>query len=658
MSNLTTWRRTNFALLMFGFLTLFLGQHLLKTSPQKWISILITVIGLGSLILEETHRLSEKVRAKVNALCNRISTRLKISNWQLFTLGAGLTLSLASRAAAGDQPQVHSPLATPLWLGGIALTVIGCWDKDTSRPPRQIPLWEMAGLAGILIASLILRTWGAGERPYVLSGDEGSAGLVSWEFISGERNNLLSIGWFSFPALYFWLISLSQSILGRSIEAIRWVSAVGGALTILALYWTARRMFNRRVALWSAAWLGAFHHHIFFSRVTYNNIWDGLFLILTVGLLWEGFSTNQRKPFLFAGLALGMSQFFYTTSHITPVLILIWLILLTRRRPALEGRRANLTHFALVATSVFLPLALYYAAHPDILFFTASRTSILIPGWTADAAAALGTTSLGLVLEQIWVTAMGFTIAELQGVYYGSGVPLLFDASALLFILGLIIAIIRFRDPRYNLPLLTIIGSIIVGGLSIQAPNAQRMLLLPPMLALMVAWPLEEVLTRFPLQRQRFWSIEVLILTAVLCVALFQNVSFFFKDYLPEERYGSPNGEVTQGMIELLEMDEAFAEVYFVGGENMHVYSIPSLPYLLPHIEGYDLEYPYKMPSNQAQNGGKRLLVILPEVRDARTAIEKQCTDEVLIPRYNRDGQVLFYACEAVQVSEGAPQVP
>jgi 4-amino-4-deoxy-L-arabinose transferase-like glycosyltransferase len=656
MSDLMTWKRTNFFLLIFGILTIFLGQHLLLTSPHKWIAILISLVGLGFLILEELHRLSEKVRSSLNAFLIRLSTRLKVKQWQLIALGAGLTFSLASRAAAGDEPLVHSPLAMPLWLAGITLTVIGCWEMDTPRRSRHLPLWERGLLVCIILVSLLLRTWGAGSSPYVLSGDEGSAGLVGWEFLSGGRNNLLSVGWFSFPALYFWLVSVSQSIFGRSTEAIRWVSALGGVLTILALYWTARRMFNRRVAIWSAAWLGAFHHHIFFSRVAYNNIWDGLFIILTAGLLWEGWSTNRRIPFLFAGLTLGMSQFFYTTSRLTPIIILIWMILLTRHSPRPKGGKVNLIHFAFTAMSVFLPLALYYAAHPDILFFTASRTSILIPGWTADAAAALGTTSIGLVLEQIWVTTMGFTIAELQGVYYGSGVPLLFDVSALLFMMGIIVGVFRRRDPRYTLPLLTIVGTIIVGGLSIQAPNAQRMLLLPPMLALLVTWPLEEVLIRFPLQKPRLWLVEVLMLTAVLGVALFQNVSFFFTDYLTRERYGSPHGEVTQEMIELLELNKSFEEVYFVGGERMHVYSIPSLPYLLPDVMGHDLEPPYKLPPEKIANGGKRLLVILPHVLDARSAIEKQCTDEELIPRYNRDGQVLLYACEAVHVSQGAPQ--
>jgi hypothetical protein len=118
---------------------------------------------------------------------------------------------------------------------------------------------------------------------------------------------------------------------------------------------------------------------------------------------------------------------------------------------------------------------------------------VLIPGWTAEAAAALGTTAAGLVLEQIWVTALGLTVAELQGVYYAPGVPMLISVSAVLFVAGLVLCLMRIRDPRYSLLLLVGAGAILLGGLSIQAPNSQRLLYVAPALALMVVLPLEAV---------------------------------------------------------------------------------------------------------------------------------------------------------------------
>ncbi len=200
--------------------------------------------------------------------------------------------------------------------------------------------------------------------PYVLSGDEGSAGLTAWEFRTGARDNLLSLGWFSFPALYFGLLSVSQAVFGRTAEAIRLVSALAGALTIPALYWMARQMFGRPAALAAAAWLGAFHVHVFFSRLAYNNIFDGLLFVLAAGGLWLGWQEGRRDGFLLAGLSLGLSQYFYTTARLTPIVLTIWVVLLAFHRRPDRARTSGLAAAGLAALAVFLPLGMLYDLTP------------------------------------------------------------------------------------------------------------------------------------------------------------------------------------------------------------------------------------------------------------------------------------------------------
>jgi hypothetical protein len=297
------------------------------------------------------------------------------------------------------------------------------------------------------------------------------------------------------------------------------------------------------------------------------------------------------------------------------------------------------------ALSVFAPLALLYLQHPESLFFTASRTSILVPGWTAGAAEALGTTSFGLVLEQTWVTVLGFSVAELQGVYFEPGVPLLFGVSAWLFMLGLVWLLLATRDSRLTPALLTIAATCIIGGLSIQAPNAQRMLLLPPMLALLVVVPLDWISVRverlvFPIQH-----LMLIALSSLILIAVYENTSFFFRDYLQREEYGSLNGEVTQAMAVLLEEQGWQDEILFIGGERMSVFSIPSLPYLIPEVNASDLEPPYDLPKSMDPEQ-ERWLIILPEMSAARARLEGACDSGATIPRYNRRGILLFHYCQ------------
>ena len=574
---------------------------------------------------------------------DRFARWLTITPRKGWTIILGLLFSTAAFAATGDNAMALSRVAAPLWLAGIALTVTGCWKTSPPQEHKRWDRWEIAIIVALTLASLILRTWGADHMPYVLSGDEGSAGLTAWEFLDGRRNNILGLGWFSFPSLYFWILSLSQRLLGRTVIAIRWVSAIAGAFTIPALYWACRSLFNRRVATISAAWLMAFHHHIFFSRVAYNNIWDGLFFVLALGALWNAWKTNDRRSFLLAGLALGLAQYFYTTSHLIPILLALWMIWLARRGEGWKSRLPGIVCMALAALSVSLPLVLLYLRHPESLFFTASRVSMLVPGWIGPAAEALGTTPLGLVFEQILVTALGVTVAEIQGVYYGSGIPMLIGASAWVFWIGLVYCAIRFREARCGLILITILSTLLIGGLSIQAPNGQRMLLLSPILAILIASTLDRFYVFITGRWPRTKPVVAVGISLLIVLMVGENIKHLFLDYFPAENYGSLNGEVTQEIIELLEVEPPQTALFFIGGERMSVHSIPSLAYLLPDAQSYDLPPPYDLPHDFSPQGSYTLIAILPEEIAAFEKITSSHADGTTQPRYNRHGRLLFY---------------
>jgi 4-amino-4-deoxy-L-arabinose transferase-like glycosyltransferase len=627
-----------------------LGAHLLVVSPHHVLSIWVTLWGILMLIGGISAVLQLRWTNWLTLRLQRPARWMNIERHQVLITIAGLNLSVAARAAAGDGALVHSPLAAPLWIVGIGMTILGCRAGrggqsrgNSCEGSRGGAALEIAAVSAIFLASLLLRGLHAAQAPYVLSGDEGSAGLYGWEFVQGERNNILGLGWFSFPALYFWIVSLSQAVFGRTVEAIRWISALAGALTVVAMYWTARRWWNRRVALWSALWLTTFHHHLFFSRVAYNNIFDGFFFILSAGALWVGVTQDRRSAYLLAGASLGLSQYFYTTSHLGLVLIVLWAVHLYARRTQDSHPAPGLTCAALTAGSVAMPLALLYGTHPEMLLFTSSRVSMLVPDWLAAAAAALGTTPIGLILEQTWVTVLGFNVAELQGVYYGSGMPLLFGLSMLLACFGFAWALVRIRDPRCSLIWMTIMGTVVVGGLSIQAPNAQRMLLLPPILALSVAYALEYTYQVV----ERFWRpgvvFSALLLTGLLLGSMFQNARFFFLDYLTRERYGSLNGEVTQAMIEILREQPEHTQVFFLGADRMAFHSIPSLPYLLPHVQGHTIEDLSDLPQEVDPNSSAMLFIVLPEASDAGEKIQSRYSPQAPVPIYNRYGKLLFH---------------
>jgi len=621
-------------------LVVMVGAYLLWISPQKVAAAACTLTGLLALGWVAAGRRGMTLTA---AWLERSAGWLGLQpgNGLLLVLGTGM--AIGARAAAGDGARLVSWLALPLWLVGIACTALALRQPAASQLPARSAHWEWIGLAALTLLALGLRTWKLASMPYVLSGDEGSAGLSGMEFVQGVRNNPLGLGWFSFPSLYFWMLSGLQLIFGRTTFAIRSLSALAGALTIPAVFWMVRGFFGRRAGWLAALWLTCFHAQLFFSRIAYNNIFDGLTFTLSVAALWRGVQTGRRNAYLLAGLLAGISQYFYTTAHLIPLLLAAWLVLIGLQRDRPPDLRPNAAAAGVLALSVAMPLALLYLAHPQELLFTSSRVSMLVPGWIGPAAAALGTTPLGLVLEQTWVTALGLSAAELQGVYYGSGVPLLFGLSTPLFYIGLVYCLWRLRDPRCSLPLLTLGATVIVGGLSIQAPNAQRMLLLPPVLAMLVILPLDRSLEWIASKWPRLRLAGLLLALALVIAAGWQNIDQLFRRYFPREQYGSLNGQVTMGMIETLRGEDLRRSVYFVGGERMYFDSIPSLPYLLPAARGIDLAYPYQVPSAAAGMDAPLLFFILPEQTQALEQIHERYPHGVLSTSYNRQGQLLFY---------------
>ena len=122
-----------------------------------------------------------------------------------------------------------------------------------------------------------------------------------------------------------------------------------------------------------------------------------------------------------------------------------------------------------------------------------------------------------------------------------------------------------------------------------------------------------------------------------------ENIKHLFLDYFPTENYGSLNGEVTQEIIDLLEVEPPQTSLFFIGGDRMSVHSIPSLAYLLPDAQPYDLPPPYDLPHDFSPQGPFTLFAILPEETEAFEKITSSYADGITQPRYNRHGRLLFY---------------
>jgi hypothetical protein len=600
-----------------GFLLTGLGLTELRLSSDLLSASVTLLLGLLSSAAGTTQG------GWIEAALGSAARFLDVQPRQLALIPLGVGLAFASRAAAGDGMLAALTGHAWLWAAAIAMVVLGCWTRATTAGSR-FGTGEAWALAVLVIAALLLRTIQLSDIPIAVSGDEGGMGLVAWEYVTHLRTNLLALGWFSFPGLYAWIVSVFQLACGRTLLAIRLPSAVAGTLSVLALYLAARTMFGRLTAILSATLLAGLHVHLLFSRIAVANVWDGLFLSLTLGGLWRGWRDDHRGAFLLSGLAIGLSLYFYATARLLPVYAVLWVLVLSRSAPR-RDRRAGLICLSLAAGTVVLPLALFYLAHPSEWLAPLTRVSV----FNRDQLRFMGMGDIptnSLIAQQLFKSVLGMVIIPIQGVY-SPWTPMLRPAMAMLGLVGAAMCLWRWRDPRRAMLLIGILGPILVGALSLDAPSSQRLLFAAPPLALTASLPLAALGRRL-----RSWRPARARLTAAIPIALalaagLSDIHFFFSEAMPRSRFSDINSLIARELGDFLETQPAGTGVYFIKPSSLGYSDVLGLRYLAPNVQGHDLRWPTDpLPALTLPNQ-RLVFVALPSEAPALQAIQQAYPD-------------------------------
>ena len=397
---------------------------------------------------------------------------LRVRPGQILLLAAGLGLSFATSYLAGDGALMKNPRESILcYLMGIVMVTAGAWQEGSSlgKNARNALLWA----AGLTLVAFPLRAYNVGGMPIVMNGDEGTFGLGGVEVAEGRLTNVFAAGPFSYPILSFWFISLPIRILGRTITAARIISVLAGTLTIGAVYLVARRMFDQTTALLAGLFLAVLHYHIQFSRLSVNNIWDGLFYVVVLGCLWSGWREEKRIYYVIGGLALGFSQFFYASSRVLVAVVVFYVVgLAIRDWPRFKRALPDMVLMGLVALVVFLPLGLFYLSHPDEFMAPMNRVS-LSPQWFDVTSRDLGISKAALLWQQFKLNLLVYTDITFR-TWYESRTPMLLTIPSIFFFLGIALLFLRKKFAQAWL-----IGNwlgwiTLTGTLSLDSPAAQR----------------------------------------------------------------------------------------------------------------------------------------------------------------------------------------
>ncbi len=624
-----------------GVLLFMLGQAAYRQVPWpgRGSVLALMAVGAGLFLLSGFLARGRFVTQRWAQPFPAIAQFCQITPLQVLLLVLALLFAwLASLTAGVGSVAYHVTAAVTAWWGGIILAVLGglrSGERFWFRPDRRDVLLVVA----LFLGALLLRGLWLEQFPHTLSGDEGSAGLMARDFRNGVANNPFTFGWFSFPSLYFAVQSSGIWLLGSTTAALRLTSALAGALTVVAVYGLARVMFDRTTAVAAAAYLAVAHYHIHLSRIGLNNIWDGLFAAAAIGWLWHGWQYNRRSSFLLAGLAVGLAQYFYVSVRLLPLLFLAWgglawLVDKTQFRQRLP----DLLLSVYVALVTFLPLGILFARSPDNFNAPLQRVSIF-NGWLEQEMMIRGETAVGIILDQMTRSALGFTHEPLR-LLYDPGVPLLLPGAATLFLLGLLWALLHL-DLRYMLLLLPLLATVITGSLSLDPPASQRYVMAMPLVAVLVAVPVGQAGGWLRHLWPGKWVTAVAVTAMLLALAVI-DVHYYFFDVYDHYVLGGWNTETATEIAHYLRDHPVQGQdVYFLGAPRMGYYSLSTIPYLAPNMHGIDVVDPLSGNPSWVLRG-PTLFVFLPEREGELAFVQSAYPNGQIYSHHQPDGQRVF----------------
>lgn len=333
--------------------------------------------------------------------------------------------------------------------------------------------WFLAAATLTLLLAAFFRLWLLSDVPPGLAQDEVlDAGMPAY-ILAGNHAFFFRQGYGHEPLYHYWSIPFHLA-LGENVLAARLPSVTLGLLLVaLALRW-AKREFGSGTAVLTGIGLAVSWWPIVFSRVGIRPILEPVLLLL-FAWFWP------KRPIL-AGLFLGLSLYSYTGARVVfaiPALMAIYFFL-TQRREGAKGRWE--VRRALIVLGVSLAVAL-----PLFLTLWADPTLQQRVDQLAGPLEALQDGDAGPIFESVVNTLGVFSFTgDPRWTYTLPERPLFDWATAVFFYGGLLLALWRWRQPKFAFVLIWLGVTLIPSAVTPQSPSTVRLVGALPVVYLLV----------------------------------------------------------------------------------------------------------------------------------------------------------------------------
>ena len=355
---------------------------------------------------------------------------------------------------------------------------------------RRIELWL---LALILLAALALRVYDLRGVPPGAQHDEVFSANFATQIVNGAR----PIYWDQnggVPSFHAYLVAPVFALFGSSIITLRLVSVACGLLVIVFTYLSARHLFGPAAALLSAALLGVTQWHLFESRVGLEPVTLMLMSSITAWLFVTHHVTaqsvntvpNRLSPVpsmwdVLTGLALGLTVYTYQSAPLVALALLLFgVYLLVVHRAQWRGQWRSFALILASAALVTIPLLMHFLT-------TAGDATSRVEDLAVDLRALLAGEPELITQDVLGVLGMFAVAGDPSFRYNLPGRPVFTLALGLLAYAGMVVALARWRDPRYAFVVIWIGSNVLASAVTRSSPSFLRSSAALPFIAMLPA---------------------------------------------------------------------------------------------------------------------------------------------------------------------------
>ncbi len=396
------------------------------------------------------------------------------------------------------------------------------------RPPwaqrsRARLRWYLAVATALLLGAAFFRLWDLGATPPGMHPEE----LINAQLSDRVRQGDLAVIYDEVePAregLFYVLLAASSAVTGRGLILWRlpsvWLSLLSLAVTAQVM----RRLFGVRVALMAlgltavafwAVWMGRTVQHVTLMPLVTS---AGMYLLSRAFQARE--HTRASLWFTAGGLLLGLAQYVHATAWTLLVLFLAYIVY--RRvvdRKEVRRHQANIIYTLILTATVCLPLAIFLMINPGV------RQPVPLAeqaGLITEIPERLATSLAGLVLR-----------GDMLPYHNLPGRPVLGPVIGALMVVGIGVALARWRRAPYGLALLWLAIGLLPAAFLPHKPNFEFMAVILPVVFVFPAIGLHAL---FQVMRERLGGrlrqIAVTAIGSLVAVVIATNAAWTFRDF-------------------------------------------------------------------------------------------------------------------------------